>query len=167
VKPLEGCCLLVAILFAGCTWQHPPKLTVNRKASSQDNKVQLASANESAPRAVENPQPVSTPSGLQYTDLVIGNGAWPKRGQTVVVHYTGWLTNGTKFDSSHDRNEPAKFPIGVRRVVRGWDEGLATMQVGGKRRLVIPPELGYGNKPTGKIPPNSTLVFDIELLGIE
>ena len=154
-------------MFVGCTWQHPPKLTVNRRAQPQENNVQLASANQAAPRAVDNPQPVTTPSGLQYTDLILGSGPWPKRGQTVVVHYTGWLTNGTKFDSSHDRHAPAEFPIGVRKVVRGWDEGLATMQIGGKRRLVIPPELGYGNKATGSIPPNSTLVFEIELLGIK
>ena len=166
MKPLEGCCLIAALLVAGCTWQHPPRLTVDRTTKSKSSDVHLASGTE-APRTVENPQSVTTPSGLQYTDQVVGTGPWPKKGQTVVVHYTGRLTDGTKFDSSHDRYEPAKFVIGIRQVIKGWDEGLATMQVGGKRRLVVPPALGYGNKATGKIPPNSTLVFDVELLGIE
>ena len=98
----------------------------------------------------------------------MGKGASPKSGQTVVVHYTGWLTNGTKFDSSKDRGEPFKFAIGQGRVIKGWDEGVASMKVGGVRRLVVPPDLGYG--PEGsppKIPGNATLVFDVELLGIE
>jgi hypothetical protein len=111
---------------------------------------------------------VKTASGLKYTDLTVGTGATPQRGQTVTVHYTGTLENGTKFDSSVDRGTPADFRIGVGAVIKGWDEGLMTMKVGGKRRLVIPANLGYG--PTGRppdIPGNSTLLFDVELLGVK
>ena len=111
---------------------------------------------------------VTTPSGLKYVDLKVGEGASPQPGQTAVVHYTGWLTNGTKFDSSRDRNEAFEFPIGQGRVIKGWDEGVATMKVGGRRKLTIPPELGYGARGAGGvIPPNATLVFDVELLGVK
>ena len=110
----------------------------------------------------------TTASGLKYSDLVIGTGATPQKGQTVTVHYTGTLENGKKFDSSVDRGKPADFRIGVGDVIKGWDEGLMTMKVGGKRHLVIPSNLGYG--PQGRppnIPGNSTLVFDVELLGVK
>lgn len=111
---------------------------------------------------------VTTPSGLKYTDLVVGTGPSPRPGQTAVVNYTGTLTNGTKFDSSYDHGQPYEFPLGRGRVIKGWDEGVATMKVGGKRRLVIPPALGYGamGQPP-KIPPNATLVFDVELLDVK
>jgi len=113
-------------------------------------------------------QEVTTPSGLKYTDLVVGSGAEPKPGQTAVVHYTGWLLDGTKFDSSKDRGQPFSFPLGQGRVIRGWDEGVATMRVGGTRRLTIPPELGYGARGAGGvIPPNATLLFEVELLAIQ
>ncbi len=111
---------------------------------------------------------VSTESGLQYVDEVVGNGASPQKGQTVVVHYTGWLTNGTKFDSSVDRGRPFEFTLGVGQVIKGWDEGVATMKIGGKRKLTIPPDLGYGSRGAGGlIPPGATLVFDVELLGVK
>jgi peptidylprolyl isomerase len=111
---------------------------------------------------------VKTGSGLQYVDVKIGTGASPQTGQTAVVHYTGWLTNGRKFDSSKDRNEPFRFPIGQGRVIKGWDEGVASMKVGGQRKLIIPPQLGYGDRGAGSvIPPGATLVFEIELLGVE
>ena len=109
---------------------------------------------------------MTTPSGLQYRDLVEGTGATPQAGQTVVVHYTGTLENGKKFDSSLDRNSPFQFRLGAGQVIKGWDEGLATMKVGGKRQLVIPPDLGYGNRAVGPIPAGSTLLFDVELLRI-
>ena len=110
---------------------------------------------------------VTTPSGLKYTDLVVGTGASPRTGQTATVHYTGTLTDGTKFDSSVDKGKPYEFPLGQGVVIRGWDEGVATMKVGGKRRLVVPPVLGYGATPRSKIPANSTLVFEVELLGVK
>lgn len=110
---------------------------------------------------------VTTPSGLKYIELVEGTGATPKSGQTVVVHYTGTLENGTKFDSSRDRNDPFKFKIGAGQVIKGWDEGLSTMKIGGRRQLIIPPDLGYGARGAGGvIPPNATLIFDVELLKI-
>ena len=111
---------------------------------------------------------VTTPSGLKYTDIVVGTGPSPRPGQTAVVHYTGTLTNGTKFDSSLDRGQPYEFPLGRGSVIRGWDEGVATMKVGGKRRLVVPPALGYGERgQPPKIPGGSTLVFEVELLGVK
>jgi peptidylprolyl isomerase len=113
-------------------------------------------------------QEVTTPSGLKYTDEVVGNGPSPRVGQKVIVHYTGWLTNGTKFDSSVDRGQPFDFTLGRGEVIRGWDEGVATMKVGGKRKLVIPPDLGYGSRGAGNaIPPGATLVFEVQLLGVQ
>jgi peptidylprolyl isomerase len=115
---------------------------------------------------------IETPSGLQYDDTVVGTGASPAKGQTCVMHYTGWLyeggVKGAKFDSSVDRGKPFEFPIGTGRVIKGWDEGVATMKVGGKRTLVIPSGLGYGDRgAAGVIPPRATLCFEVELLGIK
>jgi peptidylprolyl isomerase len=117
-------------------------------------------------------QPMTTASGLQIIDTKVGTGASPKPGQICVMHYTGWLyengQKGKKFDSSVDRNEPFEFPIGQKRVIAGWDEGVATMKVGGKRTLIIPPALGYGARGAGGvIPPNATLLFDVELLAVK
>jgi peptidylprolyl isomerase len=113
----------------------------------------------------------TTASGLQITDTVVGQGASPKTGQTCVMHYTGWLykdgAKGSKFDSSVDRGQPFEFTIGVGQVIKGWDEGVASMKVGGKRTLIIPAALGYGARGAGgAIPPNATLIFDVELLGV-
>ncbi len=109
----------------------------------------------------------TTPSGLIIEEVVVGDGAQAASGQQVKVHYTGWLTNGTKFDSSKDRNDPFVFPLGAGRVIKGWDEGVQGMKVGGKRKLTIPPALGYGARGAGgAIPPNATLVFEVELLGV-
>lgn len=112
-----------------------------------------------------------TPSGLQYEDTVVGTGAAPAKGQTCSMHYTGWLwengQKGAKFDSSLDRGQPFAFPLGAGRVIKGWDEGVATMNIGGKRTLLIPPDLGYGARGAGGvIPPNATLLFEVELLGV-
>lgn len=106
---------------------------------------------------------------LQIEDIVVGTGDSPRSGQKVVVHYTGWLTNGKKFDSSVDRGRPFEFNVGVGQVIQGWDQGVLTMKVGGKRKLTIPPELAYGSRDVGNglIPPNSTLIFEVELLELK
>jgi FKBP-type peptidyl-prolyl cis-trans isomerase len=112
--------------------------------------------------------PTKTPSGLQYWDIKKGNGKTAVKGVMIAVHYTGWLTNGKKFDSSVDRGEPFRFGLGQNQVIKGWDEGVAGMKVGGKRQLRIPPELGYGSSGAGGvIPPNATLIFDVELLRVD
>ncbi len=114
----------------------------------------------------------TTPSGLSYEDTVVGTGPSPTRGQTCVMHYTGWLwvngAKGAKFDSSLDRGQPFEFPLGMGRVIKGWDEGVASMRVGGKRTLLIPAQLGYGDRGAGggKIPPGATLLFEVELLRV-
>lgn len=111
---------------------------------------------------------ITTDSGLQIEELTIGEGAEAETGKTVSVHYTGWLTDGTKFDSSVDRNDPFEFRLGAGMVIKGWDEGVAGMKIGGKRKLTIPAELGYGAYGAGGvIPPNATLVFDVELLDVK
>ena len=117
-------------------------------------------------------KPVTTSTGLQIIDTKPGTGASPRPARPCVVHYTGWLyengEKGKKFDSSVDRNEPFEFPIGQGRVIKGWDEGVASMKIGGKRTLIIPPALGYGARGAGgAIPPNATLMFDVELLGVK
>jgi peptidylprolyl isomerase len=158
-----------------------------REASAQDKAQQErgATLNPTAPVQSQAPVPaptppssmeaskmneqiVSTPSGLKYVDIVVGAGASPMTAQMATVHYTGWLTDGTKFDSSLDRNEPFAFPVGMGRVIKGWDEGVASMKVGGKRKLIIPPSLGYGARGAGGvIPPNAELIFEVELLGVQ
>jgi peptidylprolyl isomerase len=134
--------------------------------------ITLASASFAPAIAQTAGTTMTTPSGLKITDSKVGTGASPKTGQTCVMHYTGWLyengAKGKKFDSSVDRGHPFEFPIGAGRVIAGWDEGVATMKVGGKRTLIIPPALGYGARGAGGvIPPNATLIFDVELLDIK
>jgi len=115
-----------------------------------------------------NAQEIVTASGLTYLDQTIGGGESAVAGKMATVHDTGWLENGTKFDSSVDRGEPFSFPLGAGRVIKGWDEGVQGMKVGGKRKLTIPPGLGYGARGAGGvIPPNATLIFDVELLGLQ
>ena len=132
----------------------------------------LAAGDASSPATAQAQKTMTTASGLQITDTTVGTGATPKTGQTCVMHYTGWLyengAKGAKFDSSVDRGQPFEFPIGQKRVIAGWDEGVASMKVGGKRTLIIPPALGYGARGAGGvIPPNATLIFDVELLGVK
>src|SRR5262245_3779466 len=125
------------------------------------------------PASAQTPgKAMTTASGLQISDTKVGSGVQPKAGQVCVMHYTGWLyengAKGAKFDSSLDRGEPFEFQIGMGQVIKGWDEGVATMKVGGKRTLIIPPQLGYGARGAGGvIPPNATLIFDVELLGVK
>jgi peptidylprolyl isomerase len=147
--------LLSAALVLGGLFSNVPSLQARNMSEDL-----LAQANENQ---------VTTPSGLKYVDMQVGQGASPRAGQTVIVHYTGWLTDGKKFDSSVDRGQPFNFKLGAGQVIKGWDEGVATMHIGGKRRLVIPPGLAYGSRDVGNglIPPNSTLVFDVELLGVQ
>ena len=115
-----------------------------------------------------NEQEIVTASGLKYIDQKIGDGDVAVAGKMTTVHYTGWLENGKKFDSSVDRGQPFPFPLGAGRVIKGWDEGVQGMKIGGKRRLTIPPDLGYGARGAGGvIPPNATLIFDVELLGVQ
>jgi peptidylprolyl isomerase len=133
----------------------------------------LAATGVTAMSEAADAQPVTTtPSGLKIIDLKVGAGPSPKPGQTCVMNYTGWIyengNKGKKFDSSLDRNQPFSFPIGQHQVIAGWDEGVATMKVGGMRTLIIPPELGYGARGAGGvIPPNATLIFDVELLAVK
>jgi FKBP-type peptidyl-prolyl cis-trans isomerase FkpA len=144
--------LLTFFLLVGCS---------GAKTTEQEN----TNTNQQGEGSMES---VTTASGLQYQDLTVGTGAEAKAGDTVVVHYTGWLTDGTKFDSSVDRNQPFSFTLGAGRVIAGWDEGVAGMKIGGKRKLTIPAELGYGSRGAGGvIPPNATLIFDVELLEIK
>ena len=127
-----------------------------------------ATAHHPAAKAKAAAKPVTLPDGLRYTDLVVGKGALPKPGQTAVVHYTGTFPDGKKFDSSRDRGAPFEFALGGHQVIPCWDEGVATMRVGGRRKLVCPPALAYGQRGAGGvIPPNATLDFDVELLGVK
>ena len=158
--------LFLVVFLAGCGGDED---TVDQEMES----TAMTESAQSIPQLLEGLdaglQVVSTDSGLQYVDIVVGEGVDAAAGQTVSAHYTGWLLDGTKFDSSLDRGVPIEFPIGVGRVIKGWDEGLGSMKVGGKRRLAIPPELGYGERSAagGLITPGSTLLFDVELLEVK
>ena len=137
-------------------------------ASAQATDKKSTKAAAAKPAAAAPSKPVTTASGLIYEDLVVGKGAVAKGGDRVSVHYTGWLTDHTKFDSSRDRGVPFEFPLGMGQVIPGWDQGVVGMKVGGKRKLTIPPNLGYGATGAGGvIPPNATLIFEVELLGIK
>lgn len=137
------------------------------RLASVDSLPALADGEMKSPNLLIGSREIMTSSGLRYEDISPGSGVSPKPGQTVVVHYTGTLLNGRKFDSSRDRNRPFEFQIGEGRVIRGWDEGVMSMMINGKRRLIIPPHLGYGSRDMGVIPPNSTLVFEVELLEVK
>jgi peptidylprolyl isomerase len=141
-------------------------------AAQQAGETAKSKPKAAKPAKPKGPDMITTESGLKYVETVVGTGAVPQRGQTCSVHYTGWLSEqgqrGKKFDSSVDRGEPLAIPIGVGRVIQGWDEGIMSMKVGGKRTLYIPAALGYGARGAGGvIPPNAELIFDVELLGVK
>lgn len=156
----------------------PPGCTVD--SNGCEIEVEMAEENSGVPQETSQTEAtdsgipkvagdtVTTKSGLKYIDMAVGTGATPAAGQVVQAHYTGWLTDGKKFDSSRDRGQTFAFPLGLGRVIPGWDEGIGSMKVGGRRLLIIPPDLGYGARGAGGvIPPNATLIFDVELLGVE
>ncbi len=154
--------------------KQPPTLTPEQKAAAAKRAAakkaaakKAADAKAAEAKTETKSKIVTTPSGLKYEDLKVGDGPSPQNGQTVVVHYTGWLLSLKKFDSSVDRGQPFEFRLGTGGVIKGWDEGVLTMKVGGKRKLIIPPDLGYGASGNGPIPGNSTLIFEVELLGIK
>ena len=157
---------LTAVTVAACGGDDNTSATPTRAVSTQPAKT-----NSPAASVTKEPSSVdyatTTPSGLKYTDVVVGTGASPRSGQKVSVHYTGTLTNGAKFDSSRDRGQPFTFTIGLGQVIKGWDEGVLTMKVGGRRTLYIPAALAYGARPPAGIPANADLIFDVELLSVQ
>jgi peptidylprolyl isomerase len=169
-----GLLLVVAQLSAGkasadvLTNAQPVAIEQSVSANPAINDTNLiAMSADSGSEQTPDTNVVTTPSGLKYVDIKQGDGATPQKGQTVVVHYTGTLEDGTKFDSSRDRSRPFSFKLGVGQVIQGWDEGIASMKVGGRRQLIIPADLGYGPRGAGGvIPPNATLIFDVELLKV-
>ncbi len=172
---MVACCVLLIVAqvtsrSSAIAGEMPTKPAPTTEVNAQGL---VAEVPKPTPPPIEEQDDMATPervrvteSGLQYVDQVEGTGESPKKGQTVTVHYTGTLTDGTKFDSSRDRGQPFQFKIGVGQVIKGWDEGVGTMKVGGRRQLTIPPGLGYGARGIGPIPPNSTLLFDVELLKV-
>ncbi len=151
---------LALALAAGCASTH-------RDSSTASSGAQASAATPAAPATPPAPKVHRLASGLVFEDLVVGDGKMADPGLVVSVHYTGWLTDGTKFDSSLDRGRPYRFQLGAGQVIRGWEEGVRGMRVGGKRKLTIPPDLAYGPGGMGPIPPNATLVFEVQLVGVE
>ena len=158
--------IMILTLMVACSTK--PKTEESQLPAEPASKA-AEKAPEAAPEpAKPEPKTITTASGLKYQELVVGTGPVPKRGSRVTVHYSGWLTDGTLFDSSLTRNEPFTFTLGRGQVIKGWEEGLLTMHVGGKSKFTIPPELAYGSKGyAGAIPPDSTLIFEVELLGFQ
>ncbi len=169
--------VVVSIVLCGCSSETPrvedaaekPVAQAQAGAEAKPSVKRIASTDELstvAPQKIADDDYTITPSGLMYYDFVVGDGAQPRKGQHIKVHYTGWLTDGKRFDSSVIRDQPLLTPIGVGRVIRGWDEGMMSMREGGKRQLVIPSQLAYGQRGRGGIPPSATLIFEVELLDV-
>ena len=162
-----GVIVVCVVVLVVSQFTNQPKASADRLTQNQPQIAQVTEKPTSNIMSDDDNKAVTTASGLKYVVINEGTGAAPKTGQTVVVHYTGTLEDGTKFDSSRDRGQPFSFKLGVGQVIKGWDEGLSTMKVGDRRQLTIPPELGYGARGAGgTIPPNATLIFDVELLKI-
>ena len=162
-----GVIVVCVVVLVVSQFTNQPNAIADRLTQNQPQIAQVIEKPTSNTMSDDDNKVVTTASGLKYVVLNEGTGAAPKTGQTVVVHYTGTLEDGTKFDSSRDRGQPFSFKLGVGQVIKGWDEGLSTMKVGDRRKLTIPPELGYGARGAGgTIPPNATLIFDVELLKI-
>lgn len=162
VLAIIGICMVVAVSSAGCGGKS--KKTTKETVKSQPT----AAIEQSTPPSSSESTSNETVTALKIEDVVVGKGAEAKKGNVVSVHYTGWLTDGTKFDSSVDRGQPFEFALGQGQVIRGWDEGVDGMKVGGKRKLTIPPDMGYGAQGAGGvIPPNAVLLFEVELLGVK
>jgi FKBP-type peptidyl-prolyl cis-trans isomerase len=155
-----------AIVVSGCYSNDYSSSSTSSSAGAASGTTAAAKVDSMAPSAAKA-KVHKLASGLQYEDLVIGDGKMAEPGLTAVVHYTGWLTDGTKFDSSYDRGAPLTFEIGAGRMIGGFDEGVRGMRAGGKRKLTIPPDLGYGAQGSGPVPPNATMVFEVTLLGVK
>ena len=158
--------ILAAMVLTGCSsgQKQQSRNSSQTQAVAQQPATQAAPSAEPAKGAAKGPDTVSTSTGLKYIITKAGNGAKPARGQLVKVHYTGKLEDGRVFDSSIPRGEPFEFPVGMGRVVKGWDEGILMMSKGERRTLIVPPSLGYGMEGRGPIPPNTTMIFDVELV---
>lgn len=150
--------LVISLFFFGCSNKNQNNNTTNSNTIDENNQIQVSDSDQTYQKEEEK---------LKIEDLKTGDGVETKVGDTISVNYVGTLTNGTKFDSSYDRNQPFEFILGTNQVIKGWDIGVIGMKIGGKRKLTIPPDLGYGTNATGNIPANSTLIFEIELLEIK